>query len=79
LNDGIEFFLNERQIPFEIGVLFTQFIKSEISAKVIIKNEVMFENIIKQLSYAHVSSLWLRFIKSLRDNIEEDGEQIKEE
>lgn len=69
MDDGIEFFLEDRKVPLEIRVLFTKFVKDEISKKVIFKDEVMLENTMGRICHDHATSLWLRFINALRDKI----------
>ena len=67
--DGISFFVDHKNVPLELVVLFTKFVKNEINKKVIFRDNVKLEETMEQLEYDHVLSYWLRFISCIDDGI----------
>jgi hypothetical protein len=76
---GLNYFLQERLIPYNLTLMFMDYIQDVIKKELILDYRSRLRKVMNELSYDDINSYWLKFVGRLKDDILTQEGKNKEE
>lgn len=78
-NKGIAYFLKIRNVPLDLSIMFTEYLREEINKQLIIRDKSRLRKLMGSLDFDFIMSYWLRFVYNLKMEILEQQQLQSQE